>query len=121
MSERHEHDSREEIISSQQNDQPKDSSESEAKLGFSMLTKVTLGIVIIVSLIISISCLMQYNQNQQLVDDLKEDIAQRNEQIKEIQRILNSQEDEEYIIEQAKEKFNMYFPDEEIIHQDVND
>ena len=94
------------------------SSERDAKLGFSMLAKVTLGVVIIASLIICISCLMQFNQNKQDIEDLKKDLEKRNEYIREMQDILNSDMDDEYIIRQAKEKLGYYFPDEEIFYQD---
>lgn len=97
------------------------SSERDTKLGFSMLAKVTLGIVIIASLVISISCLMQFNQNRQAIEDLKEDLEKKNDYIREIQDILNSDMDEKYIIQQAKEKWDYYFPDEQIFYQDVND
>ena len=112
---------RDEVVSIQDTQTPNDVAEKDAKLGFSMLSKVTLAIVIIVSLVISISCLMQFNQNKQDIEDLKKDLQKRNEYIREMQDILNSEMDDEYIIEQAKDKFGHYFPDEEIFYQDVND
>ena len=112
---------RDEVVSTQDTPSPRDVAEKDTKLGFSMLSKVTLGIVIIVSLVISISCLMQFNQNKQDIEDLKKDLQKRNEYIREMQDILNSEMDDEYIIEQAKDKFGHYFPDEEIFYQDVND
>lgn len=114
---------REEISTQEQNVQeiPQTSSEKDAKLGVSMLSKITLAVVILVSLVISISCLMQYNQNQQDIQDLKKDLEMRNDYIREMQDILNSDMDEEYIIQQAREKLGYYFPDEEIFQQDVND
>ena len=112
---------RDEVVSIQDTQTPNDVAEKDAKLGFSMLSKVTLGIVIIVSLIISISCLMQFNQLEQEMKDVREDLDKKNEYIREMQDILNSEMDDEYIVEQAKEKWGMYFPDEEIFYQDVND
>ena len=112
---------RDEVVSTQDAQTPNDAAEKDAKLGFSMLSKITLGIVIIVSLIISISCLMQFNQLEQEMEDVKEDLNKKNEYIREMQDILNSEMDDAYIIEQAKEKWGMYFPDEEIFYQDVND
>ncbi len=115
MSER---DQRYQIVQIEEDEARAASSERESKLGFSMLAKVTLGIVIITSLIICISCLMQFNQNRQEIEDLKKDLEKRNEYIREMQDILNSDMDDDYIIQQAKDKLGYYFPDEEIFYQD---
>ena len=116
-----EQEKKDQVVTTETPDSPKDHAEHEHKLGFSMLAKVTLGIVIIVSLIISISSLMRYNQLSQEMEDVREDLDKRNDYIREMQDILNSDMDEEYIIQQAKEKLGYYFPDEEIFYQDVND
>lgn len=121
MSQNHqEKNQREEVVSVQIDQTPQTAVEKDTKLGFSMLSKITLGVVIIVSLIICISCLMQYNQNQQDIRDLKKDLEKRNDYIREMQDILNSDMDDEYIIEQAREKLGYYFPDEEIFQHDIN-
>lgn len=92
--------------------------EQEAKLGLSMLAKVVLGVVVSVSLIISISCLMQFNRLEKERKALEEDLKKHNEVIGELQHIINSPEDESYIISEAKRIFGYYFPDENIYHQD---
>ena len=97
---------------------PPTESEHEAKLGLSMLGKVALSVVIMVSLVISISCLMKFNQLEQERKSLEEELRKYNEAIGELQNIINSPLDDEYIIEQAKEKLGYYFPDENIYHQD---
>ena len=94
--------------------------EREAKLGLSMLGKIALGVVIIVSLIISISCLMKFNQLEEERKALESELKVYNEAIRELQDIINSPMDDEFIIEQAKDKLGYYFPDENIYHQDVN-
>ena len=92
--------------------------EQEAKLGLSMLAKVALGVVVSVSLIISISCLMKFNRLEQERKALEEDLKKHNEAIGELQHVINSPEDESYIISEAKRIFGYYFPDENIYHQD---
>ncbi len=101
-------------------DMPPASSEEEqdTKLGLSMLAKVVLGVVVSVSLIISISCFMQFNRLEQERKALEEDLKKHNEAIGELQHIINSPEDEAYIISEAKRIFGYYFPDENIYHQD---
>ncbi len=95
--------------------------EQETKLGLSMLGKVALGVVVMVSLIISISCLMRFNQLETERKELEAELHQYNEAIRELQDIINSPMDDEYIIQQAKDKLGYYFPDENIYYQDVND
>ncbi len=116
-----EQEKRDQIVQADEKRATADTPDRDSKLGFSMLAKVTLGIVISTSLIICISCLMQFNQNRQDIEDLKEDLEKRNAYIREMQDILNSEMDDEYIIREAKEKLGYYFADEEIFYQDVND
>ncbi|MBQ9780607.1 MAG: septum formation initiator family protein [Clostridia bacterium] len=92
--------------------------EQEAKLGLSMLAKVALGVMVLVSLIISISCLMQFNRLEVERKELEAELAEYNEAIRELQEIINSPMDDEYIIQQAKDKLGYYFPDENIYYQD---
>ena len=92
--------------------------EIETKLGLSMLGKVALSVLIAVSLIISISCLMKFNQLEAERKELEAELAEYNEAIREIQEIINSPMDDEYIIQQAKDKLGYYFPDENIYYQD---
>ncbi len=95
-----------------------DNVEGEAKLGLSMLAKVALAVVILVSLIISISCLMKFNQLETQRKELEAELDVYNEAIRELQDIINSPMDDEYIIQQAKDKLGYYFPDENIYYQD---
>lgn len=92
--------------------------EHEYKLGLSMLGKVALGIVVSVSLIISISLLMKFNQQKNEITALKEELKEANEVMGELQHIFNSPMDDEYIIEQARDKLGLAFPDEDIFYQD---
>lgn len=114
-------DGKNQIVQSEVDPSPVKESEHEAKLGLSMLAKVALGVVVSVSLIISISCLMKFNQLETQKKELEAELDQYNEAIREIQDIINSPMDDEYIIRAAKEKLGLYFPDEEIYYQDVND
>lgn len=102
-------------------DSERQETEKETKLGLSMLAKVALGVVVSVSLIISISCLMKFNQLEKERKELQAELEVYNKAIEELQYIINSPEDDEYIIAEAKKKLGLYFPDENIYYQDVND
>ena len=110
-----------ELTEVQEVDSTRQDTDSETKLGLSMLAKVALGVVVSVSLIISISCLMKFNQLEKEREELKAELELYNRAIGELQYIINSPEDDEYIIEEAKKKLGLYFPDENIYYQDVND
>ena len=95
--------------------------ERETKLGLSMLGKIALGVVVMVSLIISISCLMKFNQLEEERKELEADLKKYNEVIGELQEVINSPMDDEFIIQQAKDILGYHLPDENIYHQDVNE
>lgn len=111
-------DERSEIVASDMSDEIKVDVEGETKLGLSMLGKVALGVLVAVSLIISISCLMKFNQLETQRKELEAELDVYNEAIRELQEIINSPMDDEYIIQQAKDKLGYYFPDENIYYQD---
>ena len=111
-------DDRHEIVVNDAPDAVKADVEVETKLGLSMLGKVALGVLVAVSLIISISCLMKFNQLETERSELEAELAEYNEAIRELQDIINSPMDDEYIIQQAKDKLGYYFPDENIYYQD---
>ena len=78
--------------------------EQDAKLGMSMLGKIALAVVIAVSLIISISCVMQFNRLEEEKDRLAKQLEENNDKMAEIQYWVNHTVDDEYIEKFAKEK-----------------
>lgn len=106
-----------------QNEQPKNDrpAEVEKKLGVSMLMKIALAVLVVSSLVISISCLMQANQLRREADELQAEVDDHNERIKKLKYYLEKEVDDEYIAKYAREYLNMYFPDEDVYYQDVND
>lgn len=93
----------------------------EKRLGKSMLMKAALASVVIASLIISITCVMQANQLRARTDELQAEIDDYKEKIARLQYYLNRPVDDEYIIEYAREYLDMYFPDEDVYYNDVNE
>ncbi len=93
----------------------------ERKLGISMLTKAALASVVIASLVISISCLMRANQLQQQSEELQNQLDDYNERIRRLVYYINKDVDEEYIIQYAREFYDLYFPDEDLYYNDVNE
>ncbi len=95
--------------------------ESERRLGMSMLMKVALAAALISSLVISISCVMRANQLKKESEELAIQLDEYKEDIQKLKYYLNKNVDDEYIIQYAREYLDMYFPDEEIYYNDVNE
>ena len=93
----------------------------DKRLGKSMLVKVALAVVLVASLVISIANLMVANQLRDQTDEYQAQIDDYRKKIAELKYFINKDVDEEYIIEYARKYLDMYFPDEEIYYNDVND
>ncbi len=95
--------------------------EAERRLGLSMLTRVVLAVVVLVSLIISISCVMTFNQLESQKAELQAQVDACNQEIDELQYLINAPMNDEYIARIARERLKLHFPDEYIYHSNVND
>ena len=93
----------------------------EKSLGKSMLMKVALASVLVASLVISIANLMATNQLRDQTDEYQAEIKDYKEKIARLKYYINKDVDDEYIIEYAREYLDMYFPDEKIYYNDVNE
>lgn len=76
--------------------------EREMRRGMSMLAKVTLAVVVLVSLIICITCVMQFNRLEEEKARLEAQLQTNNEMIAELQYWQSHPVDEQYIEEFAK-------------------
>ena len=95
--------------------------DTEKSLGKSMLMKVALASVLVASLVISIANLMVTNQLRDQTDEYLAEIDDYKEKIARLKYYINKEVDDEYIIEYAREYLDMYFPDEDIYYNDVNE
>ena len=95
--------------------------DSEKSLGRSMLMKVALASLLIASLIISISNVMRANQLRSQAEEMQAEYDKLKEENRKLQYFLNKEVDEDYIIEYARDVLGMYFPDEDIYYNDVNE
>lgn len=94
--------------------QPKKKS-SSAK----MLFKGVVVIMLISSVFVFASRLMKYNELKQEKEKLQEQIQQHQDDINKLNRDIVAPMDDEYIIKVAREKLNLYFPDETIFYGGV--
>ena len=76
--------------------------EKERLLGFSMLAKLTLAVLVITSLIISVVCVMKYNELEQERARLEAEVNKLNDKINDVQDRVNAPVDDDYIREEAE-------------------
>ena len=105
------------------NDQEKqlDKAKESTKSGMKILFRCALIAIVVISLCTFVSGVMIYNANQERIKELKEQIADRKEQVDELQFMIDSPIDYDYIVRIAREKLGLHFPDETIFHKDSND
>jgi cell division protein FtsB len=93
----------------------------DKSLGKSMLMKVALASVLVAALVISIANVMRANQLRAQTEELQAEYERLREENKKLQYFLNKEIDEDYIIEYARDVLGMYFPDEDVYYNDVNE
>ena len=96
-------------------------SAQEKSLGISMLARVAIGVVVVVSLVISVTSMMRYNRLEEEKRELEAQLAAKNEEIEEMKHLLDSPLDADYIIKIARERLGLYFPDEVVYYININD
>ena len=85
-----------------------------------LLIRVLLGVLVVTSIGIFANSVMRYNALMEEQRALEEELSVYREMREELEELLNSEEDYDYIIKIAKEKLGLYFPDEEIYYNDIN-
>ena len=95
--------------------------DSDKSLGKSMLMKVALAAVLVAALVISIANVMRANQLRAQTEEMQAEYERLREENKKLQYFLNKEIDEDYIIEYARDVLGMYFPDEDVYYNDVNE
>jgi cell division protein FtsB len=95
--------------------------ETEKSLGKSMLMKVALASLVVATLVIGIANVMRINQLNAQKEEMQAEYERLREENKKLQYFLNKEVDEDYIIEYARDVLGMYFPDEDVYYNDVNE
>lgn len=98
-----------------------DTAIESTKSGMKILLRCALIAIVVISLCTFVSGVMIYNANQERIKELKEQVADRKEQVDELQFLIDSPIDYDYIVRIAREKLGLHFPDETIFHKDTND
>ena len=87
----------------------------------SSLIKLLIGILLAASVIMFFGGVMKYNELQSQRKRLESEVADLEAEIDELQFLIDSPVDYDYIVRVAREKLNLYLPDEIIYYSDINE
>ena len=97
------------------------SQEKKKQFSLTLLMRVLLGVLVVVSIGIFANSVMRYNTLLEEQRELEAKLSEYEEMKEELQALLNEGYDYDYIVKVAKERWGLYFPDEEIFYNDRNE
>ena len=96
------------------------SNKNKKQFSLTLLVRVLLGVLVVTSIGVFANSVMRYNSLMEEQRALEEELSNYREMREELEELLNSEADYDYIVKIAKEKLGLYFPDEEIYYNDIN-
>lgn len=90
------------------------------QFSLSLMVRVFLALLIVVSLVVFINSVMVANEKLQEAAELEREVAGLQEEKEEYQELLNSEHDESFIIRIARKVWGLFSPDEEIFFNNRN-
>lgn len=82
------------------------------------LARLFLATLIITAVAIFVTGIMKYTELQREKEAYEQKVEEYEAEVEELEYLLNAPFDKDYIIRIAKEKLNLYLPDEIIYHND---
>lgn len=99
---------------------PKEVKPKKKQFSLSLMVRVFLTVMVVVSIVVFVSGVMKFNELRQKQQELEESKAILVEEKEELQELLDSENSESYIIRMARKFWGLFFPDEEVIFNDRN-
>ena len=96
------------------------SQKNKKQFSLTLLVRVLVGVLVVTSIGIFANSVMRYNALMEEQRALEEELSNYREMREELEELLNSEAEYDYIVKIAKEKLGLYFPDEEIYYNDIN-
>lgn len=85
------------------------------------LIKLLIGILLVASVIMLFGGILKYNELEAERKRLEYELADLEAEIDELQYLIDSPVDYDYIVRIAREKLNLYLPDEIVYYSDINE
>ena len=79
-----------------------------------------LAVLLVVSIGMFVTSLMKYSELQREKQALEDKVEKYESEVEKLEYLLDCPIDYDYIVRVAKEKLNLYLPDEIIYHNDTN-
>ncbi len=86
----------------------------------SLLVRVFLAVIVVVSLVVFVNSVMKYNQLLEKQQELEETRNELVEEKEELEELMQMGDGESYVIRMARRFWGLFFPDEEIFFNDRN-
>jgi len=97
------------------------SQEKKKQFSLTLLMRMLLGVLVVVSIGIFANSVMKYNALLEEQRELEAKLAEYEEMKSELQELLDAGYDYDYVVKVARERWGLYFPDEEIFYNDRNE
>ena len=97
------------------------SQEKKKQFTLTLLMRVLLGVLVVVSIGIFANSVMKYNTLLEEQRELESKLAEYEEMKAELQALLDAGYDYDYIVKVARERWGLYFPDEELFYNNRNE
>ena len=91
------------------------------QFSLSVVVRVFLVMLVVISVVIFAAGVMRYNElmrTERSLEAEKESLQAEKEELTELQ---NAEQDEDYFVRVARKIWRLFYPDEEIIYNDLND
>ncbi len=85
-----------------------------------VISRLLLAVLMITAVAAFVTGLMKYSELQREKDVLEQKVDEKEAEVEKLEYLIDCPVDYDYIVRVAKEKLNLYLPDEIIYHNDTN-
>ena len=94
--------------------------EKKRQFSLSLLVRIFLAVIVVVSLAVFVSSVMRYNELRAEQEELEETRAELIEEKEELIELSESKGTDKFVVKMARKFWNLFFPDEEVYYNDRN-
>ncbi len=96
------------------------SKERKKQFSLSLMVRIFLAVIVVVSLLVFVNSVMRYNELLREQEELEKTKNELVEEKEELNELINSENDETFIIRMARRFWGLFFPDEEVFFNNRN-
>ena len=84
------------------------------QFSLSLMVRIFLAVLVVVAIVVFVNSAMRYNELTEQQKELEQSKNELTEEKEELQELVNSDQDESFIVRMARKFWNLFFPDEEL-------